>query len=152
MSALIVDDEPATSRAHERDDMTLTINQSTNNTANTDAMNAKRRRSPVRLMAENAHRLYFLAVEEVDYIESCGNYVVIHAGEQKFMRRDTVKRLATDLREAGFEWIRRSTLINLARVEFAERLGHGALAFTLTCGTRLVSKARVKLASTRAWD
>jgi two-component system LytT family response regulator len=139
----------AIERVHERCEMTLPAGQGAD-TANLAAANSKRRRSPARLMAENSHRLYFLAVEEVDYIESCGNYVLIHVGEQKYLRRDTLKRLASELREAGFEWIRRSTLINLARVAFAEKLEHGALAFTLISGTRLVSKTRVKLVATRA--
>jgi hypothetical protein len=99
-------------------------------------------------MAENSHRLYFLAVEDVDYIESYGNYVLIHIGEQKYVRRATLKRLASTLRDVGFARIRRSTLINLARVAFAEKLGSGALAFTLMTGTRLVSKARIRLEET----
>jgi two-component system, LytTR family, response regulator len=109
----------------------------------------RRRYPPVRLMAEKSHRLYFLAVESIDYIESCGNYVLIHIGDQKYVRRDTLKRLAAVLRELEFEWINRATLVNLARVSFAEKLGHGALAFTLTSGTRLVSKTRVKLEAMR---
>ena len=104
---------------------------------------------PARLVAENSQRLYFLAVEEIDYIESCGNYVVIHVGAQKYLRRDTVKRLAVELRDAGFEWIRRSTLVNIARVSFASKLEHGALAFTLACGVRLVSRSRLKLEGVR---
>jgi len=109
------------------------------------AANSPRRSSPVRLIGENSHRLYFLAVDEVDYIESCGNYVLIHVGTQKYIRRDTLKRLAVELRDAEFEWIGRSTLVNLARVAFAERLDHGALAFTLKSGARLISRARVRL-------
>jgi two-component system, LytTR family, response regulator len=109
------------------------------------ATNGLRRRSPARLIGENSHRLYFLAVDEVDYIESCGNYVLIHVGTQKYIRRDTLKRLAAELHDAEFEWIRRSTLVNLARVAFAERLDHGALAFTLISGARLVSSARIRL-------
>lgn len=138
----------AIERVHERCERTLPSDRSANN-ASQGAGNGNRRRAPARLMAENSHRLYFLAVEDVDYIESCGNYVLIHVGEQKYLRRDTIKRLASELRDAGFEWIRRSMLINLARVAFAEKLGHGTLAFTLNCGTRLVSKTRVKLAGTR---
>jgi two-component system LytT family response regulator len=110
----------------------------------------RRSHSPVRLMAEKSHRLYFLAVEYIDYIESCGNYVVIHSGEEKYVRRDTLKRLAAVLREFEFEWINRATLVNLARVSFAEKLEHGVLAFTLASGTRLVSKTRVKLEATRS--
>ncbi|MGO9949741.1 MAG: LytR/AlgR family response regulator transcription factor [Steroidobacteraceae bacterium] len=109
------------------------------------AANSPRRSSPVRLIGENSHRMYFLAVDEVDYIESCGNYVLIHVGTQKYIRRDTLKRLAVELRDAEFEWIGRSTLVNLARVAFAERLDHGALAFTLKSGARLISRARVRL-------
>jgi two-component system LytT family response regulator len=139
----------AIERVHERCEMNWPAVHGAN-PANFAAPNSKRRSWPSRLMAENSHRLYFLAVEDVDYIESCGNYVLIHVGEQKYMRRDTVKRLASELREAGFERIRRSTLINLARVAFAEKLGHGALAFTLNCGTRLVSKTRVRLAAAHA--
>jgi two-component system LytT family response regulator len=139
----------AIERVHERCEMNWPAVHGAN-LANFAAPNSKRRSWPSRLMAENSHRLYFLAVEDVDYIESCGNYVLIHVGEQKYMRRDTVKRLASELREAGFECIRRSTLINLARVAFAEKVGHGALAFTLTCGTRLVSKTRVRLAAAHA--
>jgi two-component system, LytTR family, response regulator len=139
----------AIERVHERCERSLSSDRPPN-IAGLAARNYKRRRAPARLMAENSHRLYFLSVEDVDYIESCGNYVLIHVGEQKYLRRDTIKRLASELRDAGFEWIRRSTLVNLARVAFAEKLGHGALAFTLSCGTRLVSKTRVKLVGTQA--
>jgi two-component system LytT family response regulator len=108
-----------------------------------------RREPSRRLMAENSHRLYFLAIEDVDYIEACGNYVLIHIEDQKYVRRDTIKRLALELRDANFEWIKRSLLVNLARVEFAEKLEHGALAFTLASGTRLVSKNRLRLECAR---
>ena len=106
-----------------------------------------RRRSPTRLIGENAcrDRLYFIAVDDVDYIEAYGNYVLIHVGNQKYVRRDTLKRVAFELRDQEFEWIRRSTLINLARVVFAEKLSHGALAFTLASGARLVSRTGIRL-------
>jgi two-component system LytT family response regulator len=114
------------------------------------AAEVRRRHPPMHLMAELAHRLYFLPLEDVDYIESYGNYVLIHLGEQKYVRRDTLKRLASALQEVGFEWIRRSTLVNLARVAFAEKLGRGALAFTLINGTRLLSKPNMRIELARA--
>jgi two-component system, LytTR family, response regulator len=103
-----------------------------------------RRRSPARLMGENSQRLYFIPVDDVDYIEADGNYVHIHVGDQKYVRRDTLKRLASALRDAEFEYIRRSTLINFARVLFAEKLRHGAVAFTLSSGARLVSRTGIR--------
>jgi two-component system, LytTR family, response regulator len=137
----------AIEKAHERHELALTTMQggTAANAPNPPVAHNRRQKTRIHLVAENSRRLYFLAVEEVDYIEACGNYVLIHVGEQKYMRRDTIKRLASTLREQGFEWIRRSTLINLSRVAFAEKHGRGALVFTLTSGTRLVSRAKIKL-------
>jgi two-component system LytT family response regulator len=99
-----------------------------------------------RLIAERYHRLYFIPVSDVDYIEAYGNYVRIHVGDCEYLRRDTLARLTQELQGAGFLRVRRSTLLNLRRVAFAERLGDGALAFTLASGARLVSRTRFRLA------
>lgn len=107
--------------------------------------NQRRVQASMMLTAENSHRLYFIAVEDIDFIESCGNYVLLHVGDKKYVRRDTLKRLATELHDLRFEWIRRSILINLSRVAYAEKLGRGALVFTLESGKRLTSKSRIKL-------
>jgi two-component system, LytTR family, response regulator len=99
-----------------------------------------------RLIAERSHRLYFLRVSDVDYIEAYGNYVRIHVGDCEYVRRDTLVRLTRELQGAGFHRVRRSALLNMRRVAFAERLGDGALVFTLASGARLVSRTRFRLA------
>ncbi len=96
---------------------------------------------PQRLVGEKAHRLHFIDAETVEYIESDGNYVTIHAGEERFISRNSVKHLAGALAPRGFVRIGRSLLLNLRRVAFAEKLGHGAFAFTLHNSRRLVSSA-----------
>jgi two-component system LytT family response regulator len=98
-----------------------------------------------RLIGERSNRYYFIEVDDVDFIEAYGNYVKIHVGTNQYLRRDTLRRLATALRDSGFELVRRSTLINLKRVIFAEKCGEGALAFKLSSGARLVSRTRFKL-------
>jgi two-component system, LytTR family, response regulator len=98
-----------------------------------------------RLIGEKAHRFHFLPIETIDYIKSDGNYVSIYVGEQKYTSRDSVKRLTPELKHAGFERIRRDTLINLGRVAFAEKLGQATLAFTLSSGTRLLSRSSYRL-------
>jgi DNA-binding LytR/AlgR family response regulator len=97
------------------------------------------------LLGERSNRFYFIEVDDVDFIEACGNYVKIHVGVQQYLRRDTLRRLAAALSDSGFELVRRSTLINLKRVTFAEKCGEGALEFRLRSGTRLVSRTRFKL-------
>jgi two-component system LytT family response regulator len=98
-----------------------------------------------RLIGERSNRYYFIEVDDVDFIEAYGNYVKIHVGTEQFLRRDTLRRLAVALSDSGFELVRRSTLINLKRVMFAEKCGEGALAFKLCSGASLVSRTRFKL-------
>ena len=110
-----------------------------------DATQESCRCRDLRLIVEKAHRLYFIPVCDVDYIEAYGNYVRVHVGESEYVRRDTLSRLTRELRIAGFQRIHRSTLLNFRRVSFAERLGDGALAFTLTSGVRVPSRTRFRL-------
>jgi two-component system, LytTR family, response regulator len=98
-----------------------------------------------RLIGERSNRYYFIEVDDVDFIEAYGNYVKIHVGTEQYLRRDTLRRLAVVLSDSGFELVRRSTLINLKRVIFAEKCGEGALAFELCSGARLISRTRFKL-------
>ena len=93
------------------------------------------------LVGEKAHRMYFIDAEKVDYIESDGNYVTIHTGEDRYIARGSIKHLAQVLARPGFVRIERSLLLNLTRVAFAERVGHGKFAFTLHSGSRVVSGA-----------
>jgi two-component system LytT family response regulator len=96
-------------------------------------------RQPKILVGERQHRLYPLNIEKIDYIEADGNYVTIRAGNTEYISRDTIKRLTADLAAFGFVRIDRSILLNVRAVEFAEPVGHGTLAFTLSSGTCLHS-------------
>lgn len=96
-------------------------------------------RRPKILVGERQHRLYPLDVEKIEYIEADGNYVTIRAANQEYISRDTIKRLSAELASFGFVRIDRSILLNIRAVQFAEPVGHGTLAFTLSSGTCLHS-------------
>jgi two-component system LytT family response regulator len=96
-------------------------------------------RRPKILVGERQHRLYPLDVEKIEYIEADGNYVTIRAGNQEYISRDTIKRLSAELASFGFVRIDRSILLNIRAVHFAEPVGHGTLAFTLSSGACLHS-------------
>lgn len=98
-----------------------------------------------RLVGERGGRIYFFSPTEVDYIEADSNYVKIHVGSERYINRDSLTRLAVLLQSVGFVRIRRSVLLNLQRVSFAEREGRGVLAFVLNSGGRLVSSSRFRL-------
>jgi two-component system LytT family response regulator len=96
-------------------------------------------RQPKILVGERQRRLYPLNIDKIDYIEAAGNYVTIRAANTEYISRDTIKRLAADLAAFGFMRIDRSILLNIRAVEFAEPVGHGTLAFTLSSGACLHS-------------
>jgi two-component system LytT family response regulator len=95
----------------------------------------------LRLVAEKARRLHFLPLDGIDYIVADGNYVTLYAGDSQYLRRDSIKHLASLLTPQGFKRIRRDTLINLNRVAFAEKQPHATIVFTMLCGIRLTSRS-----------
>jgi len=91
------------------------------------------------IIGEREHRFYPLNAEEIDYIESDGNYVTIRTGNSKYISRDSIKRLSVELADLGFVRIERSLLVNLRAVLHLESVGRGAFAFTLSSGSCLHS-------------
>jgi len=102
--------------------------------------------TPRQLVGEKQRRLYFIDATTVEYIESDGNYVNIHVGDDRYIARNSVKNLSRLLAPTGFVRIERSLLVNLRRVDFAERAGHGVFAFTLKTGRKLLSGATYRRA------
>jgi two-component system LytT family response regulator len=100
-----------------------------------------------RLVGERTGRFYFLAPSDVDYIAADSNYMYLQIGNDRYINRDSLKRLAPLLEPLGFVRISRSILLNLRRVAYAEREGRGVLAFTLNSGVRLVSSAGYRIAA-----
>lgn len=94
-------------------------------------------------VGEREHRLYLLKAEQIDYIESHGNYVKFHCAGAEYISRDSVKHLATVLTN-GFLRIERSLLINVQAIMYAERAGRGTYTFTLFSGAVLHSGARYR--------
>jgi two-component system LytT family response regulator len=98
-----------------------------------------------RLMGERAGRFYFFSPNDIDYIEADSNYVKIHVGSERYIRRDSLTRLSALLENFGFVRISRTVLLNLQRVAFAEREGRGVMAFVLESGAKVVSSTRFRL-------
>jgi two-component system LytT family response regulator len=98
-----------------------------------------------RLVGERARRLYFLAPNDVDYIEADSNYIKICIGSDVYVNRDSLTRLSHLLESYGFARISRSVILNLRRVTFAERESSGILAFVLRSGQRVLSSSGYRL-------
>lgn len=72
--------------------------------------------SAKRFCVRSGQRTSFIAAEEIDWIESDGNYAVLHLGAQNHLLRATMSALEMDLPK-HFVRTSRSAIVNLRRVK-----------------------------------
>jgi len=92
-----------------------------------------------RLMVMTGSRRTHVALDEVEWFASAGNYVVVHWGEREGLIRTTLKTMEAKLDPQVFARSHRSTLINLARVAETQSLSDGSWKLTMTSGAELVA-------------
>jgi two-component system LytT family response regulator len=92
-----------------------------------------------RLVVKSAGRIFFLNVEEIDWIEAAENYVRLHTGRESHLIHGTMNKLASRLDPARFLRIHRSTIINVKRIKELQPMFHGEYVVTLRDGTQLNS-------------
>jgi two-component system, LytTR family, response regulator len=90
-----------------------------------------------RLAVKSAGRVSFVGIDEIDYVEACGNYVRLHCGGERHLMRETLSGLESRLPARRFARIHRSTLVNLDRIRELQPLFHGDWAVVLRSGARL---------------
>jgi two-component system LytT family response regulator len=69
-----------------------------------------------RIAVKESGRTIFVPVKQIDWIESAGNYVTIHAGTATHMLRETMKGMETRLNPRDFRRIHRNFIVNTTRV------------------------------------
>jgi len=97
-----------------------------------------------RLVIKSGGRIYFLNVEEVDWIEAADNYVELHVGRESHLLRETIGGLAAKLDPGQFLRVRHSTIVNLGRVKELRPLFRGEYLIILRDGTELTSSRRYR--------
>ena len=95
------------------------------------------RRTLRRLLVRDRGHVTFVAVRDVEYVESAGHYVVAHVGTTTHVIRDTIATLAARLDPVHFARIHRGTIVNLDRVRQLVPRSHGEFDVVLEGGTRL---------------
>lgn len=95
-------------------------------------------RQTPRILVKSAERVLFLRADEIDHIEAAGNYVVIHAGKERHIMRETMAAMETRLASAAFMRISRSVIVNLNRIaELKPLSAPGEFCVLLKSGARL---------------
>jgi two-component system, LytTR family, response regulator len=90
-----------------------------------------------RLVVRSGGRVLFLRVDELDWIESAGNYVKLHAGAEEYLYRETMSRMEASLDPSRFARIHRSTIVNVERVKELHPMFRGDFTVILRDGRRL---------------
>lgn len=87
-----------------------------------------------RLMVKSGDRVVFIKAQSIDWIESAGNYVVISAGAERHIVRETMTTLEGELSPKEFVRLNRSLIVNIRTLIELKAQGAGDYVATLAGG------------------
>lgn len=92
---------------------------------------------PDRLLVKKLGKEFIVRVDDIEWLESSGNYVNLHIGKRLYPLRSTLSALVERLEPRGFRRIHRSHAVNLDFVASISPLESGDATLTLLDGTTL---------------
>ncbi len=90
-----------------------------------------------RIAVRDRDRVRFVKATDIDWLEASGNYVVLHAGRENHVVRETLTALEAQLSPREFLRLSRSSIVNLDRVQQVEPTFNDEHIVVLADGTRL---------------
>ena len=90
-----------------------------------------------RLVVKSGGRLFFLRMDEIDWIEAAGNYVKLHVGNDSHLIRETMNAVESKLSPDMFVRIHRCHIVNIEQVRELQPWFNGEYVVFLKNGTRL---------------
>lgn len=87
-----------------------------------------------RLSIKAGHKMVFIDVSDIEWIEAAGNYMVVHSRGQNHVVRETLAALQRGLPPGQFIRLNRSVIVNVEVVKTVQRTGRGEYFVTLTDG------------------
>jgi two-component system LytT family response regulator len=92
-----------------------------------------------RIVIKSRGRVYFVRLEEIDWIEASGHYLTLHAGRDEHVIRGNIRDMESRLDPDRFVRVHRSTIVNVDRVKELLPSFHGEYTIALRDGTRMSS-------------
>ncbi|MGB9428843.1 MAG: LytTR family DNA-binding domain-containing protein [Gammaproteobacteria bacterium] len=90
-----------------------------------------------RIAVKSVGRTVFVAVQNVDWLETAGNYVCLHAGRETHVVRETMNQIEAQLDPAKFVRIHRSTMVRIETIKEIQPLFNGDRVVILHDGVKL---------------
>lgn len=97
-----------------------------------------------RIVIKQSGHIFFLNVDEIDWIEAAGNYIKLHAGRETHLIRDTIRGLESKLNPNKFLRVRRTVIINAGRIKELHPLFNGKYRIIFHSGTEATSSRRFR--------
>ncbi len=92
-----------------------------------------------RIVVKSRGRVYFVRVDEVDWIEADGHYLTLHVGRDAHLIRETIRNVEARLDANRFVRVQRSAIVNVDRIKELLPTFHGEYVVVLRDGTRVSS-------------
>jgi len=90
-----------------------------------------------RLMIKSKDQVSVIPIQDIDWIESAGDYVFVHSSTQKHIFRETLTALELRLDPQKFIRIHRSTIVNVEKVKTLRLNEHSDFDVFLQNGVKL---------------
>lgn len=90
-----------------------------------------------RITVRDGDRTVVLPVEDLDWVEAAGNYVLLHAGRENHILRETMSALEAQLPPELFLRLSRSAIVNLRRIKELRAAGGGEHLAYLSTGEKI---------------
>lgn len=97
-----------------------------------------------RIAIKEEGRVFFLSVEQLDWLRTQGNYIELHVDGDTHLLRETMDGMESKLDPRKFLRLRRSTIVQVERIKELRPLFNGEYAVLLKDGTELVSSRRYR--------
>lgn len=91
-----------------------------------------------RLVIKSGGRVFFLEVDEIDWIEAEGNYVSVHSGAKAHLLRETIGGLEAQLDPKKFRRVHRSAIVQIDKIKELQPWFHGEYRIILHTGAQLM--------------
>ena len=95
------------------------------------------RRPPTRLPVKVSGRIMLVPLDEIEWIESEGNYVRLHLSGKAYLVRETMSAIETRVDPARFTRIHRSAIVNVDHIEYLRPWFTGEYIVRLRSGKEL---------------
>lgn len=90
-----------------------------------------------RIFVKTKNRLLPVRIQDIDWIEASGKYIVLHAGAEEHLIRDSLISMEKKLPARQFRRTHRSSIVNIDSIKEIQPLFHGDSCIILKTGHRI---------------